>query len=91
VLDIHREKWREVPGAADTDERRFFSALLSLADADLLNVWEGQARSRASGVIGWVGPLYRAYFASRRVLELGSGLGFDGMRFAIQGSEWTLR
>ena len=89
MLDIHREKWREVPGGTDTDERRFSSALLSLADADLLNFWEGQAGSRASGVIGWVGPLYRDFFASRRVLELGSGLGLDGMRFAIQGANWT--
>ncbi len=89
MLGIHREKWREVPGGNDTDERRFSSDLLSLADAELLDLWEAQAASRANGVIGWVGPLYRDFFKGRRILELGSGLGLDGMRFASQGADWT--
>jgi SAM-dependent methyltransferase len=89
MLGIHREKWREVPGGDDTDERRFSSDLLSLADADLLDLWQAQATSRANGVIGWIGPLYRDFFKGRRVLELGSGMGLDGMRFASQGADWT--
>ncbi len=40
-------------------------------------------------MIGWIGPLYRDFTNGRRVLELGSGLGLDGLRFASQGAHWT--
>ena len=89
LLDAYREKWREVPGGSDTDHRRFSTDLLALPDPQMLTLWEAEAASRASGVIGWVGPLYRPLFTGRRVLEIGSGLGLDGMRFAAQGAAWT--
>ncbi len=89
VLAAHREKWREVPGGDDTDGRRYSSDLLKLPDAELLSFWDGMAANRASGVIGWIGPLYRDFMNGRRVLELGSGLGLDGLRFASQGAHWT--
>jgi hypothetical protein len=89
VLAAHREKWREVPGGDDTDARRYSSDLLKLSDTELLSFWEVMAANRASGVIGWIGPLYRDFVAGRRVLELGSGLGLDGLRFAGQGADWT--
>ena len=89
VLAAHREKWREVPGGDDTDGRRYSSDLLKLPDAELLSFWDGMAANRASGVIGWIGPLYRDFTNGRRVLELGSGLGLDGLRFASQGAHWT--
>lgn len=89
VLAPYREKWREVPGGDDVDDRRFSSDLLAMPDADFLALWEAQSAQRVSGVLGWIGPLYRDHFAGRRVLELGSGMGLDGLRFASQGAHWT--
>lgn len=88
-LAPYREKWREVPGGDDVDARRFSADLLALPDGEFLALWNGQAAQRVAGVIGWIGPLYRDFFAGRRVLELGSGMGLDGLRFASQGAHWT--
>lgn len=89
VLAPYREKWREVPGGDATDARTFSTEILKLADSAFLAFWEQMAAQRVAGVLGWVGPLYRDYFKGRRVLELGSGLGTDGLRFAAQGAQWT--
>jgi hypothetical protein len=47
------------------------------------------AARRYAGEIGWLAPLYADSFRSRQVLELGSGLGFDGLRFVKAGAAWT--
>jgi len=88
-LDRHREKWREAPRGSDTDGRVFSTGLLALSDPELLASWDAMAQRRYGGEIGWLGPLYGDTFRSRQVLELGSGLGFDGLRFAAGGAAWT--
>jgi hypothetical protein len=88
-LAKYREKWREAPRGSDTDGRVFSTDLLKLADAELLAAWEAMARRRYAGEIGWLGPLYADSFRDKQVLELGSGLGFDGLRFAGHGASWT--
>ncbi|MCF8533122.1 MAG: class I SAM-dependent methyltransferase [Reyranella sp.] len=88
-LKPYREKWREVPGGDDVDSRVFSDDLLRLPDDLFLTQWDSIAARRAAGVVGRMEPLYRDYFSNRRVLELGGGLGFDGMRFAQQGAQWT--
>lgn len=88
-LSRFREKWREAPGGSDTDERVFSTDLLGLPDEALLAAWEAMAARRYDGELGWVGWLYRDTFRDGRVLELGSGLGFDGLRFAAWGAHWT--
>jgi hypothetical protein len=40
-------------------------------------------------VRGWYHTLYRDVFRGKRVLEIGSGLGFDGITFAAGGADWT--
>jgi SAM-dependent methyltransferase len=85
----YREKWREAPQGSDTDGRVFSSELLSLSDEALLARWDSMAARRASGEAGWLETLYADTFRDRRVLELGSGLGFDAMRFAGRGARWT--
>ena len=89
ALAAYREKWREAPQGSDTDGRVFSSELLALPDSALLAKWEAMAGRRASGELGWLEPLYADPFRDRRVLELGSGLGFDALRFAARGARWT--
>jgi SAM-dependent methyltransferase len=84
-----RDKWREAPQGSDTDGRIFSSDLLALPDDALLARWEAMAARRAAGELGWFAPLYADTFRERRVLELGSGLGFDALRFAERGARWT--
>ncbi len=89
ALHDYREKWREAPRGSDTDGRIFSTDLLKLSDADLAAAWDEMAARRYAGEIGWVGPLYFDTFRGRNVIELGSGLGFDGLRFASHGAHWT--
>jgi SAM-dependent methyltransferase len=89
TLAAYREKWREAPQGSDTDGRAFSSDLLALPDGALLARWDAMAARRASGELGWLATLYADTFRDRRVLELGSGLGFDAMRFAARGANWT--
>jgi len=84
-LARYREKWREAPRGSDMDGRVFSTDLLALADADLVAAWDAMAARRYAGEIGWLAPLYADTFRGRQVLELGSGLGFDGLRFATGG------
>jgi SAM-dependent methyltransferase len=89
TLAPFREKWREAPRGSDTDGRAFSTDLLTLPDDALLAEWDGMAARRGAGELGWFDPLYRDTFRGRRVLELGSGLGFDCLRFMAQGAHWT--
>ena len=88
-LTRYREKWREAPRGSDMDGRVFSTDLLALADADLLSAWNAMAARRYAGEIGWLAALYGDTFRGRQVLELGGGLGFDGLRFVEAGAAWT--
>lgn len=88
-LDRYRDKWREAPRGSEIDGRVFSSELLALPDEEFLSAWTAMAARRYGGELGWLGELYGDTFAQRRVLELGSGLGFDGIRFVERGAHWT--
>src|SRR5688572_28210003 len=88
-LNQYREKWREAPRGSDTDGRVWSTELLKLPVDGLLAAWNGIAARRYAGELGWVGPLYFDTFRGRKVIELGSGLGYDGLRFAERGAHWT--
>jgi hypothetical protein len=88
-LQQYREKWREVPRGSDTDGRVWSTDLLKLSNEGLLAAWSDLAARRYSGEMGWVGPLYFDTFKGHKVIELGSGLGYDGLRFAERGAHWT--
>lgn len=88
-LQSLRAKWREVPLGSDMDGRIFSTDLLSLSDQQLLSRWNAAADRRYTRELGWTTALYSPVFAGRDVLELGAGLGFDGLRFAAAGANWT--
>jgi SAM-dependent methyltransferase len=89
TLDPYREKWREAPRGSDVDGRIHSGDLLALGDRELLSAWDAMAARRYGGELGWLGTLYLEAFRDRRILELGSGLGFDGLRFAQAEAAWT--
>ena len=88
-LDKYRDKWREVPGGDDVDGRVFSASLMDMPDTQFLAAWDRMAESRASGSMAWFHPLYRDFFRGKRVLELGTGTGVDGVPMAAYGARWT--
>lgn len=88
---ILRSKWGEVPHGEETRARS--EDLLKLSDDELLRRWSEALGDSSTGnaysVRGWYHTLYRDVFRGKRVLEIGSGLGFDGITFAAGGADWT--
>jgi hypothetical protein len=88
-LQKYRDKWREVPGGDDTASRQFTDELANLSDAELLTFWNDMAARRDASPLGFLQPLYRDFFRHRHTLDVGAGLGLDGLRFAADGAHWT--
>jgi SAM-dependent methyltransferase len=88
-LDRYREKWREAPRGSDVDGRVFSTDLLKLSDEELMAAWSAMAERRYGGELAWLEPLYGDLFQRSKILDLGAGLGFDGIRFAERGARWT--
>lgn len=85
-----REKWRELPAGGETMQRTFSSDLLALDDAGLMTRWQAMDNTaKVPDVRGWFHQLYSDTFADRRIVEVGSGFGFDGIHFLGQGAHWT--
>ncbi|SEN92939.1 Methyltransferase domain-containing protein [Rhodospirillales bacterium URHD0017] len=82
------EKWREVPGGTDQQPRRFSDELLQASTADLSAWWERQFEA-ARSFRGWYWELYGEILRDKRVLEIGSGLGFDAVQLASRGAAIT--
>jgi SAM-dependent methyltransferase len=91
VFDRLRRKWSTVP--AGLDDRRSSGDLLALSDRDLREFWETTHRQTTTGdgfhVRGWYQTLYRDVLRHRKVLEIGSGMGIDGIEFARHGAAIT--
>lgn len=85
-----RDKWRELPAGSETLDRVFSSELLTLDIKTLIERWERMnAVAKASDDRGWFHRLYADTFAGKRVVEVGSGFGIDGIHFLSQGAAWT--
>ena len=88
-LDVSREKWREVPAGSELLGRVYSSDLLKLSDAELRAAWRALDSGGSNDHRVWYRILYRDFVAGKRILELGSGLGFDALYFARLGARWT--
>ncbi len=88
TFDLLRSKWNEVPFTAQ--DRVTTSQLEHLDDDELLARWTRGFNERARySEGGWAHHLYRDAFRGKKVLDVGSGLGFDSIYFAEHGARVT--
>ena len=91
VFERLRQKWSTVPGGLD--QRRSSTELLTLSDQELKDLWLSVHREATTGdgfeVRGWYQTLYRDVLAGKSVLDVGSGMGIDGVEFARHGARVT--
>jgi SAM-dependent methyltransferase len=91
ALETLRGKWHEIPAGLGT--RRSTRDLLSLDDQALLGQWWALYRETSEGsgfsLRGWYHELYKPILAGQRVLEIGCGLGIDGVAFSLAGAHVT--
>lgn len=85
-----RLKWSEIPAG----NRRINSKqLLDFSDEVLLDLWSKARQESTSGanfsVRGWYHTLYKPILKGKKVLDIGSGFGIDGITFAQAGAEVT--
>lgn len=89
-FELLRQKWHEVPSAS---ERFTTKQLLDLADEQLLEWWTKARLEATTGpafnIRGWYHLLYKDILQGKKVLDVGSGLGFDGITFAQSGAHIT--
>ena len=79
------QKWKEVPSATETQPRQFSDELLQLPDDGLLAWWD--KKNADSAILrGWYWRLYEPIFVGKKIVEIGSGLGFDAVHFASEGA-----
>jgi 2-polyprenyl-3-methyl-5-hydroxy-6-metoxy-1,4-benzoquinol methylase len=90
--DTLRRKWIEVPLDVN-GERIKTSELLRLPDQELLKVWSTARDKDGQGpgfaVRGWYRTLYADFVRGKRLIDVGSGLGFDSITFAQYGANVT--
>lgn len=82
------EKWREVPGGTDQDPRQFSDQFLLMPEMAFSAAWDRQYDD-ADDMRGWFWRLYGGQVQGKKILEIGSGLGFDAIHFASHGASVT--
>jgi 2-polyprenyl-3-methyl-5-hydroxy-6-metoxy-1,4-benzoquinol methylase len=90
-LEALRRKWSEVP---TTRTMRLSTAdMARMSDEELWALWSRVAEETTTGegysVRGWYHDLYRDILRGKRVLDVGSGFGVDGLTFARAGAQIT--
>ncbi len=88
--DTLRKKWHEVPIG---DNRMSTKEMLELNGKELTELWFNIRDKATSGssfpVRGWYHVLYKDIFHRKKVMDVGSGFGIDGITFAMNGAEIT--
>jgi SAM-dependent methyltransferase len=85
IIDENLQKWTTLPAGK---KRESVITLTSLSEENLItfykecaNFWESER--------GWEHKRYSGFFAGKSVLEIGSGLGYDGIVFSQFVKKWT--
>ncbi len=91
-LGILRERWKTIPFTADN--RAQAPHLIAADDADLLLQWEKARKAtveenRLNYMRGWFQLLYRDWCRGRKIVDIGCGLGINGIHFAENGASVT--
>jgi 2-polyprenyl-3-methyl-5-hydroxy-6-metoxy-1,4-benzoquinol methylase len=86
------DKWHEVP--ASQLERTSTRGLASATDEDALAEWERARADTSDGrhglnLRGWFYNVYGPWIAGKKILEVGPGLGIDGVAMARAGASMT--
>jgi len=87
-----RAKWVEIP--TENFEIKNTTELLALSDDALLAKWE-QTRAFETRAVsgfahkGWIHELYGEWMRGRKLMDVGSGFGVDGITYAQQGAKVT--
>lgn len=91
LFDLLRKKWSEVP--AGLMDRRRTSELAQVSDEELLNYWRKVHEEATQGdgfkVRGWFHHIYSEMLKDKSVMDVGSGLGIDGLTLAQAGARMT--
>lgn len=90
-LKILRKRWGEIPLA---DQRLKSIELEKMSDEKLLRLWQSGRRDQTEGeegfsLRGWYHALYKPIFRRKKLLDVGSGAGVDGISFAQGGAQVT--
>ncbi len=87
---VLRRRWGVVPAG---DDRLSTRDLMELPDDELLATWRRLRDTATIGpafaVRGWYRRLYSDVLRGKRVLDVGCGLGIDGLTFAEHGAHVT--
>lgn len=90
LFDLLRNKWHTVP--ADLSHRIETLALLSHTNLEISNLWtyihDKSTQNDAYETRGWYQEIYKDIFKGKKILEIGSGFGIDGIFFAENGAQW---
>jgi SAM-dependent methyltransferase len=90
TLSELRKKWHEVPAG---EVRVSTRELINLSDHELRDTWLKLRKSAIEGAgfseRGWYHALYREIFFTKKIMDVGSGLGIDGITFAENGAHVT--
>jgi SAM-dependent methyltransferase len=91
MFDHLRKKWSVVP--AGLGGRQGTTELYQLPSDRLRDLWLAAHKEATTGdgfaVRGWYHTLYRDVLRGKKVLEIGSGMGIDGIEFARHGARFT--
>jgi SAM-dependent methyltransferase len=85
-----RKKWHEVPAG---NVRISTRELTNLSDNELRETWLAIRQSAITedrfSERGWYHVLYQDIFRAKKIMDVGSGLGIDGITFAEAGAHVT--